>query len=67
MNKLRLLGIEIDEERNQKIASFKELNQGIITTENSSIPVYVIPTNEELEIARDTYNLTNNKTLTKVR
>ena len=67
MNKLRLLGIEIDEERNQKIASFKNLNQGIITTENSSIPVYVIPTNEELEIARDTYNLTNNKTLTKVR
>ena len=65
INKLRLLGIEIDEEKNQKIASFKESNQGIITTNNSSIPVYVIPTNEEVEIARDTYDLTKAKILKK--
>ena len=30
-----------------------------ITTEDSKIPAYIIPTNEELMIARDTYNLAN--------
>ena len=31
----------------------------LITTDDSKIPVYVIPTNEELLIASDTYDLIN--------
>ena len=31
--------------------------EALITTSDSSIPCYVIPTDEELMIARDTYNL----------
>ena len=32
-------------------------NEGKITTENSTVDVYVIPTNEELVIARDTRSI----------
>jgi len=49
---LKVLGIEIDEEANN--CRGKEVR---ITKETSSIPCYVIPTDEELMIARDTYNL----------
>lgn len=31
--------------------------EGLITKEDSSVPCYVIPTNEEVMIARDTANL----------
>ena len=34
---------------------------------DSSIPVYVIPTNEEIMIARETYDLTKEKVLKKTR
>ena len=57
LNKLKPFGIEVNEEVNSKIAGFKEIHEGLITTENSKIPVYVIPTNEEIMIIRDTYNL----------
>jgi acetate kinase len=46
---LAFLGIEIDEEKN-KIRG-EEVD---ITTGNSKVKVYIIPTNEELVIARDT-------------
>ena len=49
---LKVLGIEIDEEANNVRGE-----ERLITTENSTIPCYVIPTNEELMIARDTYDL----------
>ena len=49
--------IEVDEETNSKIAGFKDIHEGLITTPNSKIPVYVIPTNEEIMIIRDTYDL----------
>ena len=51
------LGISFNEEMNDKIAGFKEQNQGIITNTDSKVNIYVIPTNEELMIVRDTYNL----------
>ena len=57
LDKLKPFGIEIDEEINSKIAGFKEIHEGLITTANSKIPVYVIPTNEEIMIIRDTYDL----------
>jgi acetate kinase len=44
-------------EINDKIASFKEIHEGIISTNDSNIDVYVVPTNEELMIAIDTYEL----------
>ena len=30
----------------------------LISSDDSTVPVYVIPTDEEVMIARDTYNLT---------
>lgn len=57
LSKLECLGIRIDNEVNDTIAGFKSVNTGIISTEESSVPVYVVPTNEELMIATDTYEL----------
>ena len=54
--RLRPLGVIIDEEKNNHIASYKEKQQGEITTEDSKIKIEVIPTNEEIMIVRDTYN-----------
>lgn len=58
VEKLEFLGVKLDREFNEKIASYHDIHEGRITTEDSTIPVYVIPTNEEVMIARDTYNLT---------
>lgn len=52
IERLSVLGIKLDEEAN-KIRG----EEIIISTKDSSIPCYVIPTNEEVMIARDTYNL----------
>lgn len=49
------LGIKINHEVNDAIASFKEITSGIITAEDSTVPVYVEPTNEEVMITRDAY------------
>lgn len=53
VEKLGVIGIELDEERNNVRGK-----EALISTDSSKIPVYVIPTNEELMIAIDTYNLT---------
>ena len=52
LDKLSVLGVQIDEERNN-IRGEEQL----ITKDSSKIPVWVIPTDEELMIARDTYEL----------
>lgn len=49
---LEFLGVKIDEEKNK--ARGKECE---ISTPDSKVKVYIIPTNEELMIARDTMNL----------
>ncbi|MBR2741137.1 acetate kinase [Candidatus Saccharibacteria bacterium] len=49
------LGIKINRDVNNAIASFKEITSGMITAENSAVPVYVEPTNEEVMIIRDAY------------
>ena len=46
------LGVKIDEEKNDFRGEFR-----CITTDDSKIPVYVVPTNEELMIALDTMEL----------
>ena len=57
MNKLKCLGIKINDEVNNTIAGFKEVHEGVISSKDSSVDVYVVPTNEELMIATDTYEL----------
>ncbi len=52
MEELAVLGVELDEEKNNIRGSLQR-----ISTNDSSIKVYVIPTDEELMIARDTYEL----------
>ena len=51
-NYLGFMGVELDNERNQ-IRSEEKL----ISKDTSKVKVYVIPTNEELMIARETMNL----------
>ena len=53
IEKLSVLGIELDEERNNIRGE-----EAKITKDSSKVPVWVIPTDEELMIARDTYYLT---------
>ena len=57
IRRLNALGIKVDEEKNSKIASYKNENEGIISSDDSSVPVYVLPTHEEIMIIKDTYNL----------
>ena len=54
------LGIKVDKEVNSKIAGFKEIHEGIITTNDSRVAAWVVPTNEELMIIKDTYNIVSN-------
>lgn len=49
------MGIKFSKERNDKIPS--EIKEGPISAEDSKIKVLVIPTNEELMIARETLEL----------
>ncbi len=53
---LACLGITISEKLNRQ---FINDQKGIISVAESKIDVYVIPTNEELMIARDTYKVIN--------
>mgnify|MGYP005793729481 CR=1 FL=1 len=57
LGKLGSLGIRVDSDKNNKIASYLDQNEGLISSEDSSVAVYVVPTNEELMIALDTYEL----------
>lgn len=57
LNKLSSLGIYVDHDKNMQIASYLDQNEGIISSDSSKVLVYVEPTNEELMIALDTYDL----------
>ena len=48
------MGVKIDAEKNKLRGEEVE-----ISTEDSSVKVYVIPTNEELAIAKDTLAIVN--------
>ena len=52
IDELSPLGIVLDEEANDVRGEFR-----LITKEGSKIPCYIVPTDEEVMIARDTYNL----------
>ena len=51
VKRLGALGVKLDKKANKSICGGKS---GVITTKDSKIPVVVIPTNEELMIARET-------------
>ena len=58
INKLSgAMKIFIDIDSNDNIGYGHELKMGVITSSKSSIPVYVVPTDEEVMIVRDTYRL----------
>lgn len=52
IDKIASLGVKIDDEKNDFRGEFR-----LISTDDSKIPVYVVPTNEELMIALDTMEL----------
>lgn len=55
---LTYLGVELDEKLNNEMRFGKG---GLISTSNSKVQVFVIPTNEELVIAKDTLELVEKK------
>ena len=60
INKLsNSLGIYLNKEMNDNIGYGHDMNSGLITTDESRIQVWVIPTDEEIMIARDSYQIIN--------
>ncbi|EPA1108044.1 acetate kinase, partial [Campylobacter coli] len=53
--RLSHLGVELDIELNNKKASCERM----ISTANSKVKIFIVPTDEELEIARITEELIN--------
>lgn len=53
ISNMEQLGLELDKERNKK--AFR--GEGLISKDSSKIKIYLIPTNEELEIAKQTVAL----------
>lgn len=51
---LRWLGVDLDEDKNERHTGGRE---GVISTDDSRLRTWVIPTNEEVLIARDTVRL----------
>ena len=54
---LEYLGIKINKEVNDKVRG----EEAIISTDDSKVKVVVVPTDEEIVIARDTMELVANK------
>ena len=61
IDRIAPLGVTLNEEMNDKIASFKEIREGIITDPYSKMNVMVLPTDEEIMIVKDTFNIIINK------
>ena len=57
LNQLVPLGIKVDKKANSLVASYKDKQEGIISSKDSKISVWVVPTNEELMIVKDAYNI----------
>lgn len=55
-----IMNIQVNDDMNNNIGYGHDLKEGIITTSESKIPFYVVPTSEEIMIARDTYRISNN-------
>ena len=57
LRKLNSIGIYEDKESNNKIARYLSEREGKISNKKSVCDVYVVPTDEEIMIAKDTYDL----------
>ena len=57
LTKVAPLGVIVDKEVNSNVAGFKEVHEGVITTKDSKVEAWVVPTNEELMIIKDTYEI----------
>ena len=57
MKRVACLGIKIDSKLNGEIAGFKDKQEGLISSKSSKVAVWVVPTNEELMIIKDTYDI----------
>ncbi|WP_319200998.1 acetate kinase [uncultured Ilyobacter sp.] len=57
LEKLKFMGIELDEEAN----SVRKKGNVKLSKNSSKVAIYKIPTNEELVIARDTFNIIQGK------
>ena len=55
----KISNVGINKELNNKIAKYLELQEGIISTPDSKYDVFVLPTDEEYMILKDTYNIVN--------
>lgn len=55
LEKLAFLGVKVSE-GNEATAGYLDYQEGSITTTDSTIQAYVVPTDEEVMIARDTYH-----------
>ena len=58
IGKLAPLGLKIDKKVNGEVASYKDVHEAKISSKSSSVDIYVVPTDEEVMIVRDTYKLT---------
>ena len=61
INRVSALGIKIDKKANDNVAGHRDNQEGIISSKDSKVDVWVVPTNEELMIIKDTYKVINEK------
>lgn len=60
INKMsNILGIKVNKEMNDNIGAGHNFAEGVITTDDSSMQILVVPTNEEVMILRDLYEIVN--------
>ena len=57
IERLKPLGIYLDANMNDKIASFKDVQEGKISTDDSKVAIFVVPTDEEIMIVKETFEL----------
>ena len=55
------MGIKVNMNMNNNIGYGHELDMGVITDSDSKVAVYVVPTNEEVMILRDTYEIVKSR------
>ena len=61
INRVSALGIKLDKKLNDNVAGYRDNQEGIISSKDSKVDVWVVPTNEELMIIKDTYRVINEK------
>ena len=61
INRLNPIGLFVDKEVNSTIAGYRDKQEGKISSKDSKVDIYVVPTNEELMIIKDTYKIVNGK------